>query len=58
MYIILRLVFENFKRIAFKISFLWDHKHGVYAAGPFSANVMSCDVHGMTHKFFIPLFCI
>ena len=41
MYIILRLVFENFIRIAVKISFLWDPKHGVYATASFSANVTS-----------------
>ena len=43
MYIILRLpvVWETFSRIAVKISFLWDHKHGVYAAASFSANVTS-----------------
>ena len=41
MYIVLRLVFENFSRIAVKISFLWGPKHGVYAAASFSANVTS-----------------
>ena len=41
MYIILRLVCENFSRINVKISSLWDPKHGVYAAASFSANVTS-----------------
>ena len=39
MYIILKLVSENFSRITVKISFLWGPKHGVYAAASFSANV-------------------
>ena len=38
MYIILRLICERFSRIAVKISFLWGHKHGIYAAVPFPAN--------------------
>ena len=41
MHIILRLVRENFSRIAVKISFLWGPKHGVYATASFSANVTS-----------------
>ena len=32
---------ENFSRIDVKLSFLWNSKHGIYAAVPFSANVMS-----------------
>ena len=45
MYIILKVVCENFSRITVKISFLWDHKHEVYAAASFSANVtrFSCN---------------
>ena len=35
MYIILRLVCENFSRIAVKITYLWGPKHGVYAAVSF-----------------------
>ena len=38
---ILRLVCENFRRTAVKISFLWGPKHDIYAAVPFSANVTS-----------------
>ena len=46
MYIILRLVCENFSRIAVTIGFLWGHKHSVYAAASFSANVTSwCSRH-------------
>ena len=41
MYIILRLVCENFSRIPVKISFLWGPKYGIYAATSFSANVTS-----------------
>ena len=38
-YIILRLVCENFSTIAVKISFLCGPKYGVNVAAPFSANV-------------------
>ena len=41
MYIILRLVLENFSRIAGKISFSWGPKHDIYAEASFSADVMS-----------------
>ena len=41
MYIILRLVCETFSRIAVTISFILGHKHGVYAAASFAANVTS-----------------
>ena len=41
MYIILILVCETFSRIDVKKSFLWGHKHGVYAAASFSVNVTS-----------------
>ena len=52
MCIILKLVCETFSRITVKISFQWGHKHGVYAAASFSANVTSwCsryDTHVLT----------
>ena len=51
MYIILRLFCETFSRIAVKISFLWGHKHGVYAAALFSANVTSWCSRNDTHIF-------
>ena len=41
MYIILKVVCENFSRITVKISLLWNPKHEVYAAASFSANVTS-----------------
>ena len=41
MYIILRLVCENFNRIAVEISFLRGPKYGVFSAALYSANVMS-----------------
>ena len=41
MYIILRLVCEPLSWITVNISFLWGHKHGIYAASSFSANVKS-----------------
>ena len=37
MRIILRLICEILSRIAVKISFLWGHKHCVYAAASFAA---------------------
>ena len=51
MYIILRLVCENFSRIAVKISFLWGLKNDVYAAASFSANVTSWCSHSDTQIF-------
>ena len=58
MHIIFKLVCETFSRITVKISFLWGHKHGVYAAAWFSANETSwCS--RTTHTFFLlSLFCI
>ena len=51
MYIILRLVCQTFKRIAIKISFLWGHKHGVYATALFSVNVTSWCSRNDKHSF-------
>ena len=50
-YIILRVVFEKFNGIAFKISFIWGHKHGVYAAASFSANVTTRNSRNDTQFF-------
>ena len=57
MYIIFRLVCETLSRIAVKISFLWGHKHGVYAAVSFSANVTSWCSRNDTNIFnFVNLY--
>ena len=41
MVIILRLICENLRSIAAKISFLWGHEHGVYAEVLFAESVTS-----------------
>ena len=41
MYITLRLICENFGRVAVKISFLWGPKYGVYAAPSVLTSVTS-----------------
>ena len=51
MYIIFRSVCETFSRIAWKINFLWGHKHVVYAVASFSANVASWCSRNDTHIF-------
>ena len=51
MYIILRLVCETFSRMAVILSFLWGHKHGVYAAVSLSANVTSWYSRNDTKNF-------
>ena len=57
MYIILKLVYENFSSIAVKISFLWGPKHGVYAA-PSRHFQQTCrrDAHVTTCTFLLPLY--
>ena len=51
MYIILRLVCENFSRIAVKISFLGGPKRGVYPTTSFSSIVMPGCLHNDTQFF-------
>ena len=58
MYIILRLVCEKLGRLAFKISFLWGPKHGVYAAASFSANVTSLCSRNGPQNFTSVILCM
>ena len=51
MNIILRLICENFSRIAIIIGFLWGHEHGVYAAASCVVSVMSCYLSNNLQNF-------
>ena len=63
MNIVLRLICESLRRIAVKISFLWGHKHGVYAAASFATSVTSWYSHNGIQDFisvivFMNIICI
>ena len=56
MYIILRLICKILSWIAVKISFLWGHKHGVYAVVSFPTSVISWYLHKDMQKFYFCYF--